>query len=321
MSDLATIDAAELERRRTELVEHVGPWQHFNFHLRDGVFTIGGSEYGREGRLEPVIGVIEDVIGPVNGLRALDLGCMEGLFTIELALRGAQAVGVEGREAHVARAEFARDAIGVDAASFHLDDVRNLTVAAYGEFDLTLALGILYHLDAPAAFEFVHRVAAVTKRAAIFDTHYSLRPVTSWTHDGATYSGITVREHDATDTHADRDRSYASSIENLDSIWLTKESLFNLLADAGFASVLEVRIPHVYPDFDRVHLVALKRSNAMKPKCTPHLEGYVSPRWKERERPRPSPQQSLRERSLRRLAAVAPAPLRRALITRRRSQR
>ena len=253
---------------------------------------MGPGEQGHENRLEPLMGLIADVLGPVAGIRALDLGCMEGLFALELALQGAETVGIEGREGHVARAEFAREALGLDSASFHLDDVRNLSVENYGEFDLTLALGILYHLDAPEAFEFVHDVAAVTKRVAIFDTHYSLRPVTSWEHGGEAYSGIVVREHDPADTEADRDRSYGSSIENLDSIWLTKESLFNLLADAGFTSVLEARIPHVFPEFDRVHLVGLKGSPAVEPKSSPRLGGYVSPRWKEGEQPRLSRQQS-----------------------------
>ena len=246
---------------------------------------------------------------------------MEGLFSIELGRRGANVLGIEGREVHVARAEFARQAIGLGNVEFRLADVRQLSHEREGEFDLVLALGILYHLDAPDIFRFAQEMGEMCAGVAVIDTHYSLRAVSSWDYGDAQYSGVTIREHDPADTPADRQRSFGSSLGNLQSVWLTRHSLFNLLQRAGFASVLEVQLPRIYPRQDRMLLVAIKGRTEAEVASVPYLGNWTSPGWVEGERVRPSRRQTRRERVLVRLAPLVPASLRRALIRRRRSTR
>ena len=65
---------------------------------------------------------------------------------------GSEVVGIEGRAASVAKCNFARDAMGFERASFHQDDVRNLSVAKYGMFDIVICSGLLYHLPAHDAW-------------------------------------------------------------------------------------------------------------------------------------------------------------------------
>jgi hypothetical protein len=52
-----------------------------------------------------------------------------------------------------------------------------------------------------------------------------------------------VEEHPAGSDPAAKARNLRASLDNPASFWLTAPSLFNLLADAGFSSVLEVRMP------------------------------------------------------------------------------
>ncbi|MBI3796935.1 MAG: methyltransferase domain-containing protein, partial [Deltaproteobacteria bacterium] len=86
---------------------------------------------------------------PLHNLRVLDLGCLEGMYALEFAQHGAQVLGIEGRLANIEKARFAKRVLGFSNCDFVQDDVRNLSLAKYGDFDVVLCCGILYHLDAP----------------------------------------------------------------------------------------------------------------------------------------------------------------------------
>lgn len=98
-------------------------------------------------------------------LRVLGLACLEGLYAVEFARQGARAVGIEGRDVNLEKVRFVKKALGLDNLDLHHDDVRNLSLEKYGEFDVVLCLGILYHLDAPDVFHFVESIGRVTRRS------------------------------------------------------------------------------------------------------------------------------------------------------------
>ncbi|MBC1220039.1 bifunctional 2-polyprenyl-6-hydroxyphenol methylase/3-demethylubiquinol 3-O-methyltransferase UbiG, partial [Nostoc sp. UCD120] len=85
-------------------------------------------------------------------MRILDLGCLEGLYSIGLALHGATVVGIEGREVNFQKAKFAKECLGLNNLEFIQDDVLNLSPEKYGYFDIVLCCGILYHLNVPEVF-------------------------------------------------------------------------------------------------------------------------------------------------------------------------
>ncbi len=74
------------------------------------------------------------------------------MCAVELARLGANVVGIEGREANLAKARFAKEALSLENPEFHQDDVRNLSKEKYGRFDVVLCLGILYHLNRQTFF-------------------------------------------------------------------------------------------------------------------------------------------------------------------------
>jgi 2-polyprenyl-6-hydroxyphenyl methylase/3-demethylubiquinone-9 3-methyltransferase len=88
---------------------------------------------------------------PLDGLRALDIGCGGGLVSEPLARMGAAVTGIDatppGLEA--ARAHAARSDLRID---YRVGSAEELLAAGEGPFDIVLALEIVEHVAAPALF-------------------------------------------------------------------------------------------------------------------------------------------------------------------------
>ncbi len=273
----------EIRRRRKEIEEQYGPWIH-NIQLDADVSTKDASPDGRASqrtvdkrlyhkqdpsvwkdyspnpsRIRRVVQMITDFSKePLEKLRILDLAVLEGAFSIELARRGATVVGVEGREANVAKARFAKEALGLTTVDFVLDDVRNADVATYGRFDVVLCLGILYHLDAPDVFRFLERIAGMCDRFAIIDTELHVVPEASQVHQGKRYWGVYRAEHERSATQSQKSDNVCMSLDNMKSFVFTRFSLVNLLQQLGFSSVYECAIPPVLGHAARATFLAVK---------------------------------------------------------------
>src|SRR5215217_6605312 len=121
---------SELEK----LVEQHGPWTAMAIKLPDGSYTRAPSP---DYRLRRILQSAADLVGkPLSQCRVLDLACLEGHYAIEFALQGAEAVGIEGREASLVKCEFVKQALGLKRVTFVQDDVRNLSREKYGVFDI-----------------------------------------------------------------------------------------------------------------------------------------------------------------------------------------
>lgn len=257
----------QLRIKRREIVEQFGDWTKHNMHLMDDTYTYNQNHPGfkehlvkRGIRLQRIIQIISDITDqPLNNLRVLDLACLEGLYGIELARHGAEVIGIEGREANVVKARFAKEVLALNNITFMQDDVRNLSVEKYGRFDVVLCLGILYHLDAPDVFHFVERMSDVCKRVTIIDTHIGIKANNSYIYQGQEYHGWSYTEHSSKSTKEERLKTLRASLDNEKSFWLTRPSLFNLLSRAGFTSVYTCQNPAVPTQrMDRDTLVAVK---------------------------------------------------------------
>jgi tRNA (mo5U34)-methyltransferase len=147
------------------------------YRWRIGDRTIGPPETSdlatvhetRRKMFEPVVRDAIAAAGP--GATVLDLGCNEGWFA-QLALEwGAErAVGLDVRELNIRRARLVRDHNGIDPQRLQLDqaDVTAIDPARYGQFDVVLVLGLIYHLENPIGALRIAR--ALTRGTVVVET-------------------------------------------------------------------------------------------------------------------------------------------------------
>jgi tRNA (mo5U34)-methyltransferase len=81
----------------------------------------------------------------LSGKTVLDVGCNAGFYSLEAKRRGAARVlGIDSQRNLIRQAEFVRDVRGVDI-DYRRMSVYDLDPHVIGQFDVTLALGLLYH--------------------------------------------------------------------------------------------------------------------------------------------------------------------------------
>ena len=250
----------QVEEGRQAVIARYGPWTAHNIRLRHRLYTIGPSVAGDEYKLRRVVQAVADAsIKPLASLRVMDLACLEGMYALEFARHGSDVMAIEGREANIAKARFARDALGLDNVELLCGDVRNFSRANHGEFDVVLCLGILYHLDAPDVFLFLERIAEACTRLAVVDTHVSLDAEVQTSHRGRTYRGRVHVEHPGGASAEEKEQRLWASLDNERSFFPTRASLLAALTDAGFTSIYECHVPFEPAKAnDRVTLLAIK---------------------------------------------------------------
>jgi len=293
------LNIKQIKLRREEIAQQCGDWTAHNIHLRDDVYTYDQSHpqfhdqlIGHGTHLRRIMQIVSDMTDrPLSTLRVLDLACLEGLYGIEFARHGAQVIGIEGREANIRKALFAKDVLELDNLVLLQEDVRHLSAARHGHFDVVLCCGILYHLDAPDVFQVMARISEVCLRVTVIDTHVSLAPNTIHVYQGKEYRGRSVVEH-APDTPAEEKlKAPWASLDNECSFWLTRPSLFNLLAESGFTSVYTCENPVLQGQrVDRDTLVAMK-GRRQELLSTPTLNSMPEQRWPEASPVDPYPSQ------------------------------
>ena len=247
----------DLESQLKSVVDQHGPWTAMSIKLPGDVHT---REPAVDHRLKRILQACDDIVGkPLSKCRVLDLACLEGHYALEFAAHGSEVVGIEGRAASVAKCNFARDALGFSRAVFHQDDVRNLSVAKYGVFDIVICSGLLYHLPARDAWALIRAMHDVCAGIVVVDTFIALSDRVSVELDGTAYHGHVYGEHDADDSAEAKARRLWASLDNESSFWFTEPSLLNLFARAGYTSCFEVLVPTMPGNLrDRKTYVAMK---------------------------------------------------------------
>ena len=232
----------ELAGRVDQLIEEYGEWS-YDIPLPHRVWT-RGNEGVPHTRLKRIFQVACDLsTKPLHSCRVLDLGCLDGQFSIEFALTGAEVVGVEVREASIQKALLAKESLRLENLKFIQDDVRNISREKQGQFDVIVCSGLLYHLDTPDVFALIEHMYEMTKRLVIIDTHVSLSPKSSVTYKGQTYFGHHFREFADEDTEVAKEQKLWASWGNPVSFRFTRPSLVNFLSHAGFTSAYECFTP------------------------------------------------------------------------------
>jgi 2-polyprenyl-3-methyl-5-hydroxy-6-metoxy-1,4-benzoquinol methylase len=176
-------------------------------------------------------------------LRILDLGCGDGVYALEAALRGGEVVAVDARRERMRHGESCSKSLGLSNLRFFQKDVRSVDWQAFGAFDVVYLLGILYHFDSPDVFQVLERVAAMCRGIVIIDTLVSPNPDIRVEWKGRFYEGWRHREHEDSDSDEQRKSRVLKSIDNTFSFWFGREALLRVLHDTGFTSVCEAHVP------------------------------------------------------------------------------
>jgi SAM-dependent methyltransferase len=260
-----------IQQRLDELKLQYGDWA-YDIPLPYNIWT-GGNLQKPHTRLKRIVQIASDLSRKrLSECRVLDLGCLDGIFSIEFALHGAATVGIEIREANIQKALFCKEVLGLDNLEFRQDDVRNVSLESYGTFDVIICSGILYHLPAFDSIDLIQKMFKMATRVVIIDTHISLLPEKEIRFEDKSYWGDSYREHSAGASVEEKARRLWSSIDNETSFWFTRPSLINLISRAGFSSVYECFVPPTFvPNInfqnagirahDRCTFVAIKDSS------------------------------------------------------------
>jgi SAM-dependent methyltransferase len=222
------------------------PFTSHRIQLADGLSTM---ERGVDASVDIRTDLVVDRLGgSMAGATVLDLGCLEGGFSIEFARRGARrVVGIEAREVSVRRCQLAREILRLDNVEFKVADIVAELEGPRQSFDVVFASGIIYHLARPA--EFLRLVRSACTRFAVIDTHVAHPDVVNRdcspeivTHEsgGSTYRGRLLREFPETTTAAERARLLWASWDNSTSFWPLEEDLVRMLIAAGFGEVTKI---------------------------------------------------------------------------------
>lgn len=222
------------------------PFTTHRIELVDGLWT---SEKGVMAEIDlRVRAVVEACGGSLAGKRLVDLGCLEGGFTIAFARLGAaEAVGIEARSISHRRCELARRLSGLPNARFVHGDVKEELARSPEGFDVVFAAGILYHVADP--WTLLRAMSDVCRGVALVDTHVSNAAAPSHSCSPALversvgraiWRGRTFGEYPEASDSQSREKMIWSAWSDSVSFWPLEEDLVAMMRDAGFARVTKI---------------------------------------------------------------------------------
>lgn len=190
--------------------------------------------------------VLDECGGTMSGKSVVDLGCLEGGFTLAFAAYGAsQSLGIEAREISVQRCELARTMLGLDNAEFVIADIKD-ELLVRGTFDVVFAAGILYHVADPAAL--LESMRRACSGFVLIDTHiahpdeasHGCSDVVTNDFGGRSYTGRWFSEYGADVSEGDKENLLWAAHSDQDSFWPLEAELVRMGLDAGFASIEKI---------------------------------------------------------------------------------
>jgi len=169
----------------------------------------------------------------VKGLHCLDIGCHEGFYSVAMARQGMFVTGVDAREENLRRARFVADASGFPGIQFHQGRVEKLASCEARTYDLTLFLGVLYHVEDPMLC--LRQVSAVTGELCLIETQVvdEVEGFTEWGSQEWTraYKGILALVDESGEFHAGNRETGVTPMATCPS----PKALLFMLRQAGFS--------------------------------------------------------------------------------------
>lgn len=244
------------ERLKARLASH-GSW-FYRFPFSNGVATDPPDEVTQmvhDARARLIFPVLDQLVGDRwASTECVDLACHEGWFSAQLAVRGASRVlGLDLRSEHIKKANGIKDIAGLPSLAFEQRDLFSLDAAELGTFDVTLFLGVLYHLDNPV--QALRIVRALTRGICVIETQVARTSPDLeclWgSGEARSGPGIAVVASDVKHVQGGHDVVLVPTLA----------ALFDILHAVGFRHVsLAIAPPGDFPQFaevDRVVVFAL----------------------------------------------------------------
>jgi tRNA (mo5U34)-methyltransferase len=147
-------------------IESLAPWFH-NIHLPDGTQTapqhfLGDFPMRKWAQIAP------HIPADLCGWSVLDIGCNAGFYSIELAKRGADVLGIDSDEHYLRQARWVAEQFKTRSRPrFERMQIHDLAWIGR-RFDLVLFMGVFYHLRYPALA--LDTVSSLVNRLMIFQT-------------------------------------------------------------------------------------------------------------------------------------------------------
>jgi tRNA (mo5U34)-methyltransferase len=227
-------------------IAELGPW-FYRFEFGDGLETTPAIPAGVvdifDTRLQMVNRAIDAHFSEgLGNVDCLDIGCHEGFYSLAMARRGVrQVTAIDARPENLKRARFVADAMGVTGIHYSNGRVETLAADQGRTFDLTLFLGVLYHVEDP--MRCLRQVAAVTNDLCVLETQvvdevegFAEWGAREWTRP---YQGIIAVIDEAGEFDAGNRETGVSPMATCPS----PKALLYMLKQAGFRHA-EILTPH-----------------------------------------------------------------------------
>jgi tRNA (mo5U34)-methyltransferase len=154
-------------------IAELGPW-FYRFDFGGGLETTPAIPASVvdifETRLTMANRAIDGHFGDrLSKAECLDIGCHEGFYSLAMSRRGVRSVtAIDARPENLRRARFVADAMGIGNIQYSPGRVETLGADLGRTFELTLFLGVLYHVEDP--MRCLRQVAAVTGEMCVIET-------------------------------------------------------------------------------------------------------------------------------------------------------
>ncbi|MGE5625521.1 MAG: class I SAM-dependent methyltransferase [Bacillota bacterium] len=136
----------------TEKVRQLGPWFH-QIDVGEGVFTRSVAPLPGPQPVDhpiPRWNKIKDMLPQdMRGMRIFDIGCSDGLFSIEMHRRGAKSIlSMDADKGSINRLKWLKKQMKLDSVDPQVGDIYKLD-KGIGKFDFVFMFALLYHLKDP----------------------------------------------------------------------------------------------------------------------------------------------------------------------------
>jgi tRNA (mo5U34)-methyltransferase len=145
----------------------------YEFDLPDGrktqSYLPSGVAQIHTTRLEMLFSALDPVIGgDWAGHSVIDVACHQGYFASHLARKGCPVLGIDARPEHIADTELIARAYGLANLRAAQYDINIIRPGELGQFEITLMLGLLYHIENPVGA--IRLARALTTKACVIET-------------------------------------------------------------------------------------------------------------------------------------------------------